>query len=72
MTDSSLKGAKRFLDILTELVPPGENQRHNITVEDDKLTLTLMVGSKYYSYHFDENDLVIDVDSLASGLRVPL
>ena len=57
--------AKELLERLTELVPPGPGQRHNLTIEDGKLQITLMTGDNYQSFLFEDEDYAQPVEEAA-------
>lgn len=54
-----MQQAKLLLEKLTELISPGENQRHNLTFDptEKKLQLTLMVGDQHIPFILREGDL---------------
>lgn len=52
-----MREAKRLLEELTKLIPPGIGQRHNITCGDNGLEVTLMVGDRYVPFLLEEEDL---------------
>ena len=49
--------AKLFLEEITKAFPPGEGQRHNLTVEGKNLVLTLMLGERYQPIVLTDDDL---------------
>ena len=59
---------KRLLQLLTESIPPNENQRHNITLGDDCLVLTLMHGEAYQSVILEDADLKKSPTELADEI----
>ncbi len=53
-----MKEARILLERLTEEFPPGENQRHNITINSKgNIIITLMIDGKYYPFLINEDDL---------------
>lgn len=48
--------AKELLEEITRLVPPGENQHHNLIIDNGELILTLMLGDVYQPVNID-NDI---------------
>lgn len=52
-----MKDAKTLLKKMTELYPPNEGQRHNLTLYNNGLQLTLMVGEDYQSIILPEQSL---------------
>lgn len=53
-----MRNAIKLLAILEAILPPGDGQRHNITLDDNGLPqLTLMLGERYCPVRFDETDL---------------
>ena len=61
-----MKEAKFLLEKLTELVPPGEGQHHNLTLDEleGKLTLTLMCGERYLPFGLEDSDLERPVEDV--------
>ena len=52
-----MRSAKLLLQRLTEIVPPGDGQRHNLTVDKDgDLILHLMLGDKFIPVKLTEDD----------------
>lgn len=61
--------AKLLLEKLTERIPPGKCQKHNITLDDGgKLFVTLMLGDRYVPFSFDEADLNLSVSELVDNI----
>jgi hypothetical protein len=56
-----LEDTKRFLELLTERIPPGEGQRHGIMLEGDKLAVTLMLGEICQPVMVEGDGLIIPV-----------
>ncbi len=52
-----MRSAKQLLEALTEALPPGEGQRHSITVADGNLAVTLMLGERYVPAYLEDEDL---------------
>jgi hypothetical protein len=49
---------QKFLEELTYRIPPGEGQKHSITLGDNHLLqLTLFLGDTYCTFYLDENDM---------------
>jgi len=63
-----MRNVKKLLDFLTEKFPPGENQRHVIGVENNKLTVWLMLGELYLPLIFGDGDFNRPIDSLCNEL----
>lgn len=64
-----MKDAKLLLEKITEAFPPGLNMKHNFTVDDGYLVLSLMVGDgRYYPLRFQEKDLTRAVDDLVKEI----
>lgn len=42
-----MKDAKKLLQILTDQIPPGEGQKHNMILDGDRLIINLMLGKQY-------------------------
>lgn len=53
-----MKNAKEFLKLCERRFPsPRPNQRHCLTIENDTLVLTLMLGDTCENFNFDLEDL---------------
>jgi hypothetical protein len=50
--------------------PPGEGQRHAITLDDKHLRITLFLGARVASYTLDEDDLDRTVFEIARDLAL--
>lgn len=61
--------AKLLLEMLTRRIPPGEGQRHNITLGDDGLEVTLMLESRYVPFVLKETDFDLPVQSLVDTVQ---
>lgn len=57
-----------LLNELTKRIPPGENQKHNITLHNGTLQITFMLGDKYIPVILDNDDLYMRLDKLAENL----
>lgn len=64
-----MENAEIFLTKITELVPPGNIQRHNLTVDSDGLILTLTLGEVYLSYTIEGDDMETDPIELAETIH---
>lgn len=60
--------AKELLERLTELVPPGPGQRHNLTIQNGQLEITLMTGDRYQSFLFEDGDYARSVEDAARAI----
>lgn len=59
-----------FLELLNKRIPPGEGQRHNLTLNNNgKLELTLMLGEKYVPFQLEEIDLDLRVLDLVETIQ---
>jgi hypothetical protein len=64
-----MNNAKLLLQKLTILIPPGEDQRHNLTVnEDGNLMLGLMLGDVFQYLMLEDEDFLKSADSLANEI----
>lgn len=65
-----MQDAKALLQLLTERIAPGENQRHSLTLADDgeKLQVTLMLGDRYVPFVIEEDDLLKPVNELVDEI----
>ena len=58
--------ARLLLKMLTEMIPPGENQRHNITLNDKgAIEICLMLGDKFVPFGVEEANFDRPVSALA-------
>ncbi|MHC4749536.1 MAG: hypothetical protein ACYTFW_06630 [Planctomycetota bacterium] len=58
---------------LTKIAPPGEGQRHNLTVEDNgDLVLYLMLGDIYHPVKFEDEDLDKPITQLLAEIELEL
>ena len=64
-----MKDAKLLLELLTISIPPGNKQRHNLTVEDDKLILHLICGDLCHPFELEDADFDKPVAQLAEEIR---
>lgn len=79
LLDSSEKNVKwavgynlpAFMAHLCEEIPPGEGQRHNITLdgENGRLELTLMLGEAFQSFFIESDDLKKSVEDSVAEIR---
>lgn len=61
-----MKNAKLLLKQLTKDIPPGQGQRHNLTIDEGgNLVIHLMLGKRYQPIALTEKDLDLTVDELA-------
>lgn len=67
-----MKNAKLLLERLTEMIPPGDKQHHNLIVEDGNLILTLMCGDKYHPIRLEDIDFGKTVKQLANEIEISL
>ena len=59
-----------FLRKLEERVPPGEGQRHNLTIDDKgDLVLALMLGENVATFILEFDDLVKAVDEIVDEVE---
>lgn len=66
-----MRHAKDLLDRCGARFPsPRRGQRHNLTVTDGTLVLTLMLGDTYQSFNLSDADLDRPVDDLLDDLSV--
>lgn len=67
-----MKNARLLLERLTEMIPPGDKQHHNLIVEDGNLILTLMCRDKYYPFKLEDIDFGKPVKQLANEIEILL
>lgn len=60
-----MEKVKRLLELMHNFLPPGENQHHNIIVENGKLMLYIILGERYYSVELEQKDFEMEVHDLA-------
>jgi len=63
-----MKKVKLLLEQLTEKIPPGPGQRHNITFDGVGLVVTLMLGEKNQPLTFNEDGLDKSADELVGEI----
>ena len=63
-----MENAKKLLKRLTELVPPKDNQHHNITLVDNKLMVCLMTGKAMLPFTIHDDELNRTADDLANEI----
>ena len=63
-----MKQAKQLLEYLTQKMPPGKNQHHNIIVENGHLVVTLMCGDLYHPFMLEDEDFDKPAEILADEL----
>ncbi len=53
-----MRNAKLLLEQLTKTIPPGQEQRHNLTIDEQgNLVLYLMLGKRYQPVILTEEEL---------------
>lgn len=68
-----LRDAKQFLTLCSSRFPsPRHDQRHNLTLIDGTMVLTLMFGDTYQSFNMNEADLDRPIDDLLDELSALL
>jgi hypothetical protein len=59
-----------LLKMLTEEIPPGENQRHNITLDGEgAMEVCLMLGNRFVPFKIEEFDLDRPVSHLVYEIQ---
>ena len=62
--------ARNLLIRLTKVIPPGINQRHNITIDEhNNLIIYLMLGSIYYPVLLTFEDLDNDINEIVNQIH---
>lgn len=61
--------AKLLLELLTKHIPPGEGQKHNLTLNEGGLEVTLMLGEKYIPFWLQETDFDLPVRDLVLAIK---
>ena len=59
-----MEKAKLLLERVTEVIPPGDGQHHNFTVQHGNLVLCLMLGKRYQPMVFEDDTFTKSVDQL--------
>lgn len=60
---------KLLLEMLTRRIPPREGQRHNITLNEGALEVTLMLGDRYVPIQIKEVDFDMPVRQLVDTIQ---
>lgn len=60
---------KKLLLLVTEEIPPGDKQRHSITVVGGILELCLFLGDKYYPFRFEREDDEKPIEQLVMEIK---
>lgn len=64
-----MRKAKRFLELLTEKVPPDAGTKHNLTLSDDgRLQIIIIQGGRFQPLLFNEEDLDLDVETAVNDV----
>lgn len=65
-----MRTAKRFLELLSILVKPGEGQHHNLTIDNEgDFVLSMMCGEQYVHFILSDPRLDIIESDLESAAR---
>jgi len=64
-----MKYAKLLLEIMTEKIPPGPDQHHNFTLDNNNdMLLSLMCGDTYHRVIVDTEDFDKPISELAEEI----
>lgn len=63
-----MKAAFLILKALTEVFPPDTQARHSVTIQGEKLCLTLHHDSTWHSFLLDDEDMVKPADELVNEI----
>lgn len=67
-----MRDAKLLLERITEMIPPGEGQHHNLTVQHGNLVLCLMLGDRYQPMVLEDGTFTKSVDELVNEIELEL
>lgn len=64
-----MHNTKLLLKALTEELPPKEGQHHNITLDGDKLQITLMLSEGWTKFYLEDDDMDTPIGDLMDEIR---
>jgi len=64
-----MRNTKQLLKALTKEMPPKEGMRHNITLDGDRLQLTIMLPEGYIRLHLEDSDMDMPIGDLMNEIH---
>lgn len=64
-----MRNTKLLLEALTKEMPPKEGQHHNITLDNDKLRVALMLPKGCMSFYLKDDDMDTSMGDLIDEIR---